>query len=148
MIPDSVQAYEMYSGRRDEAFLYSISLLAAKMGQAVGLSASSFILGIVGYDPTTQTQTELVKDTIRVLTFGFPAIVIIIGAALIMFTSDFSKLQIVPVAAVSSISAAAVPTPELLEETDDEMASDEMNEKDPEEVAVADKYLVNPKMTF
>ncbi len=134
MIPDSVQAYEVYSGRRDEAFLYSISLLFSKMGQAVGLSVSSFILGLVGYDPTTETQSDLVQNAIRILTFIFPALIILFGAVLIMFTSDFSKLQIVPVPAVPQTTLP----PGSSEDEKESALRDNISDDDD---AVADVYL-------
>ena len=102
MIPDSVVAYERSTGRRDEAFLFSISLLSSKIGQAVGLSASSFILGAVGYDPHHSTQPDEVVFTLRVITFGAPSIMVMICCFLIFCTTDFSATQNTPAVGPSS----------------------------------------------
>ena len=91
MIPDSVQSYVRATGRRDEAFLYSISLLSFKFGQAIGFSLSSVILGFVGYSPYLLHQPDSVLLALRWNTFGFPALCVLVGILLIMGTTDFSK---------------------------------------------------------
>eukprot|EP00211_Chloroparvula_japonica_P005933 CAMPEP_0119125952 /NCGR_PEP_ID=MMETSP1310-20130426/5052_1 /TAXON_ID=464262 /ORGANISM="Genus nov. species nov., Strain RCC2339" /LENGTH=357 /DNA_ID=CAMNT_0007116073 /DNA_START=481 /DNA_END=1554 /DNA_ORIENTATION=- len=93
MLPDVIQAYEIFSGRRDEGMLYSVSMFFTKVGGACGASVASYSLGVSGYTTDSDSQVQTVDITLRAMCFGVPAILLGVGAIVNSFISDYKEGQ-------------------------------------------------------
>ena len=71
MLPDCVDYGEWKFGIRGEGTVSSSLTFINKLGMAIGGSAASLVLGLVGFVPNVE-QTPTVITTIIVLRFGLP----------------------------------------------------------------------------
>ena len=88
MIPDTIQAYETFSGRRDEGFLSSLCLFVTKIGSAL---AALIVSLSFGYAEKSIKLSEETAFLYRIVCFGVPACGLLIGAIVMFFAADYSK---------------------------------------------------------
>jgi len=84
IVPDVVEYDYAEHGVRREGVFYGMWTFVSKIGQAVGIAASGWILSIFGYQAPLASgvlpqQTELAKLGIRILTGPLPALFFIAG---------------------------------------------------------------------
>eukprot|EP01095_Lingulamoeba_sp_RSL-Kostka_P011337 TRINITY_DN4288_c0_g1_i1.p1 TRINITY_DN4288_c0_g1~~TRINITY_DN4288_c0_g1_i1.p1 ORF type:complete len:514 (+),score=98.70 TRINITY_DN4288_c0_g1_i1:51-1592(+) len=102
MLPDVIELDEKKNGLRREGLLYSVFILMQKLGLAVGLSGSSYILGLVGYkspetgvegesSPLDEEQPDSVILTLRILTCIMPVIFNVLACILVFIYKEPSS---------------------------------------------------------
>ncbi len=74
MVGEAIDYNEFTTGKRTEGSIYGTFNLMRRIGQAIGSSLAVALLGIVGYIPNAETQTEGVLNTIRGLVILTPAV--------------------------------------------------------------------------
>lgn len=71
MLPDCVDYAQAITGSKANGFVSSTFMLCNQISMAIGSSAASFILGLVGF-VANQDQTQVVLITIVAIRFGLP----------------------------------------------------------------------------
>jgi GPH family glycoside/pentoside/hexuronide:cation symporter len=86
IIPDAVEWDELHTGQRHEGMFYSLVMLAQKASSGLAFFLIGALLEWSGYVANTPIQTHTTLLTIRAITGGFPAFLLICG---IIFASIY-----------------------------------------------------------
>jgi len=102
ILPDVVEYDYSETGVRREGVFYGMWTFISKLGQALGIAASGWILSIFGYQAPLANgvlpqQTELAKLGIRILTGPLPALFFIAGVLILrhypITAQTYEKIQ-------------------------------------------------------
>jgi len=92
MLPDAIDVDELETGRRREGMFYSVFGLFHKIGQALGVAASSWALGFAGYTaPPSDSEDIQVQQpdsviwTLRVMVGPLPAVLLLLSFVVVRF---------------------------------------------------------------
>jgi len=96
MQPDCVEAYYNKTLKRHEAVLYSLFLLAGKVGSAIAQAVSSYVLEATGYisakdNPGIIEQPAATLFALRSLMFLAPLVLMILACIIVFFVKDYKK---------------------------------------------------------
>ncbi|MEG0897898.1 MAG: glycoside-pentoside-hexuronide (GPH):cation symporter [Ruthenibacterium sp.] len=83
MVNDAIDYHELQTGERNEGIVYSSYSFFRKLASAVSGSATSLVLGFIGYNVNTPVQTEAVVNSIwkaytGIYVIGYAAAVLIL----------------------------------------------------------------------
>mmetsp|Transcript_16168 Transcript_16168/g.22417 ORF Transcript_16168/g.22417 Transcript_16168/m.22417 type:complete len:310 (+) Transcript_16168:774-1703(+) len=95
MQPDCVEAYYILHRERNEGVLYSLFLLGGKVGSAIALAVSSYVLALTGYvsakDDPDVVQNDATKLALRVMVWGVPVAIMFLICFIVLFIQDYKK---------------------------------------------------------
>ncbi|MEW6265736.1 MAG: glycoside-pentoside-hexuronide (GPH):cation symporter [Thermodesulfobacteriota bacterium] len=84
MVPDAVEYDYLLTGERREGAFYGLWTFGTKVGQAIALAISGFVLDATGYVPEA-VQTDLAKLGIRLLVGPISAAIFILAVVVLYF---------------------------------------------------------------
>ena len=91
MIADAADFSEWKTGRRATGFTFAGVVFALKFGLGIGGFIQAGILGLYGYNPEALTDKAILG--VRMVTTFYPAIFIIVAAAILLFYPISNKLN-------------------------------------------------------
>ena len=84
ILPDVVEYDYAHNGVRREGVFYGMMTLVSKVGQALGLFLTGWLLNFFGYQPNAE-QTDLSKLGIKILAGPVPALFFVLGILVLTF---------------------------------------------------------------
>ena len=85
ILPDTVEYGETRSGIREEGLVFGLFQLSQKAASGLGVGIVGLVLSDLGYKPNLD-QTNTVRDGIRFLGFGLPALLVIPAIITVWFS--------------------------------------------------------------
>lgn len=93
-ITDVIDYHQYISHYREDGTIYAINSFARKVGQALAGGLSGWLLGWIGYKPSTvggAVQSEEVRSRIYAVTNLLPAILLLVAAIILIFAYSLTK---------------------------------------------------------